>query len=228
MAALARGATSAGAAAPPGEGPAAGSLRPPVGKILAVRRQRPGPRFEALCGPFGKLRRLIERGEPVTVFLSASIARTGALKSAGKLKSGQPFVGNALCLMAAPGRKVTAETAADVMLDPLVRLGTSTPKALELTGGAVDRQPTELPYAAVFRDGSADVFVSHCADALATPGDVPGLTGVLLPDPVNVGAVYDLGVAAEAPPGAQALADFIVGPEGRAILERHGFAATPR
>jgi molybdenum ABC transporter molybdate-binding protein len=257
MAALALGATSTGAAAPPGKVLAAGSLRPPVDEILAVWQQRSGQRYEVVYGPSGKLRQLIEQGEPAAVFLSASIAHTDALKSAGKLESSQPFTRNALCLMAAPGRKVTAETAVDVMLDPTVRLGTSTPKAdpsgdytwemfrrvdaarpgsfarldakaLKLTGGAVDRQQTGLPYAAVFRDGKADVFVSYCTNAVATASELPGLTWVRLPDSINVGAVYGLGVAADASPGARALADFIFGPDGQAILERHGFAATSR
>ena len=245
-------ASSAAAAAPPPKVLAAGSLRLAVDEMLSVWQQRSGQRFEATYGPSGKLRQLIEQGEPVAVFLSASIKHTDALKAAGKLRSSVPFTRNVLCLMAAPGRKVTSETAVDVMLDPSVRLGTSTPKAdpsgdytwemfrkvdqirpgslarldakaLKLTGGAVDKKQTGLPYAAVFRESKADVFVSYCTNAVATANEVPGLTWVRLPETINVGAVYGLGVASAAGAEADAFAEFVLGAEGQAILDRFGF-----
>jgi molybdenum ABC transporter molybdate-binding protein len=248
---MAVGAGSAAAQSPP-KILAAGSLRLAVDEMLVVWQQRTGQRFEVTYGPSGKLRQMIDQGEPAAVFLSASIKHTDALKQAGKLQNSEAFTRNVLCLMAAPGRKVSSETAVDVMLEHSVRLGTSTPKAdpsgdytwemfrkvdairpgssakldakaLKLTGGAVDKKQTGLPYAAVFREDKADVFVSYCTNAVATAREVPGLTWVRLPESINVGAVYGLGVATDAGPAAEGFAAFALGPEGQAILDRFGF-----
>ena len=231
---------------------AAGSLRLAVTEMRDVFHASGGPELELLFGPSGKLRQMIEAGEPVGVFLSASKKHSDALAAAGKLSGSDRFTRNVLCLMAAPGRAVSEPQAIDVMLDPAVRLGTSTPKAdpsgdytwemfrkvealrpgafatldakaLKLTGGAVDKKRKALPYPAVFEGNQADVFVSYCTNAVATAAQVPGLTWVKLPDEINVGAVYGMGVATRAGDAAKAFADFVRSEDGQAILAKYGF-----
>lgn len=231
---------------------AAGSLRLAVTEMRDAFHAGGGPELELLFGPSGKLRQMIESGEPVGVFLSASKKHSDALAEAGLLEASDAFTRNVLCLMAAPGRTVTEDQVVDVMLDPGVRLGTSTPKAdpsgdytwemfqkveavrpgsfatldakaLKLTGGAVDKARKGLPYPAVFEARQADVFVSYCTNAVATAAQVPGLSWVKLPDDINVGAVYGMGVASKAGDAARDFAGFVKSEAGQAILEKYGF-----
>ena len=52
-----------------------------------------------------------------------------ALAEAGKAPPVVMFARNRLCALAAPGVSVSSETLLDRILDPKVKLGTSTPKA---------------------------------------------------------------------------------------------------
>lgn len=231
---------------------AAGSLRLAVTEILESYATERGVAFDSLFGPSGKLRQLIEDGEPFSLFLSASKKHTDALLERGKVRNSEVFTRNALCLMVAAGRTVEESEVVDVMLDPSVRLGTSTPgadpsgdytwemfrkidaqrpgafdnldgKALQLTGGKVDRTRKGLPYPAVFKEDKADVFVSYCTNAVATAEEVPGLSYLRIPEFINVAAVYGMGLAPDAGEESRALADYILGEAGQSILERYGF-----
>lgn len=231
---------------------AAGSLRVAVTELLETYASDRGVTFDSLFGPSGKLRQLIEDGETFTLFLSASKRHTDALLEQGLVRNSEPFTRNALCLMAAPGMTVEPDDAVDVMLDPAVRLGTSTPKAdpsgdytwemfrrideqrpgsfdkldakaMKLTGGEVDRDSKGLPYPVVFEEDKADVFVSYCTNAVATAREVAGLTHVRIPEQINVAAEYGMGLAPDAGAETEGLAAFIQGPRGREILGRYGF-----
>src|SRR5262249_51166489 len=87
------------------------------------------PRVATAFGPSGLLRERIEKGESAAVFASADVDHPQTLWRAGR--SGPPivFARNRLCALAAPGVDVTPETLLDRMLDPKLKLGTSTPKA---------------------------------------------------------------------------------------------------
>jgi molybdenum ABC transporter molybdate-binding protein len=231
---------------------AAGSLRPAVTDIIAAYAARTGIEFEALLGPSGALRRLIEQGEGFSLFLSASTRHSDSLLHQGMAASSRPFARNALCLMAAPGIRLGKTDVIDLMLDPSIRLGTSTPcldpsgdytwqmfrkidlrrpgafealdrKALKLTGATIDHGSRGLPYVEVFRRDRADVFVSYCTNAVETAREVPGLTFVRVPDDFNVVAEYGMAVARDADAHARALAAYIFGPAGRKLLESRGF-----
>ncbi|WP_431269130.1 molybdate ABC transporter substrate-binding protein [Dankookia sp. P2] len=104
---------------------AAGSLRAAFTELLAGFRDAP---VEAEYGPSGLLRHRIEAGAPADLFASADLGHPRALGEA----RGRPYVlfaRNRLCALAAPGVVATPETLLDNMLDPAVRLGTSTPRA---------------------------------------------------------------------------------------------------
>lgn len=231
---------------------AAGSLRLALTEILGTCASQRGIEFDSLFGPSGKLRQLIEKGEAFSLFLSASKGHTDALLEQGRVTNSRTFTRNALCLMVKPGMTVESGGVVDVMLDPSVRLGCSTPKAdpsgdytwemfrnietkrpgafgklaakaIKLTGGEVDRKGKGLPYPAVFMEDKADVFVSYCTNAVATSAQVDGLTYVRIPDDINVAAVYAMGLAPDAGADSKALAAYIGGPDGQAILEKYGF-----
>ena len=142
------------------------------------------------------------------------------------------------------------------MLDPQMKLGTSTPKAdpsgdyawevfrkaekinlgasatlekkaLQLTGG-----PSSPPapqgrsvYGELIAQGTADIFLTYCTNALAAQRENPAQQIVPLPDTLAVGADYGLIVMSGASVPAYRFALFILSAEGQRTLAKHGFAA---
>jgi ABC-type molybdate transport system substrate-binding protein len=111
---------------------AAGSLKAALTEVAAAFEKDGGGkvRVEATFGPSGLLRERIEKGEPAHVFASADTGHPKRLidrgHSTGPLAV---FARNQLCALARPGLSVTPDGLLDAMLDPQVRIGTSTPKA---------------------------------------------------------------------------------------------------
>ena len=69
----------------------------------------------------------------------------------------------------------------------------------------------------------ADIFLTYCTNALAAQKENPGQQIVNLPDNLAVGADYGLTVTSDSSPTALQFANFIMSPEGQAILMKHGF-----
>jgi ABC-type molybdate transport system substrate-binding protein len=80
-------------------------------------------------GPAGLLRERIENGEEAHVFASADTGNPNALARAGLATAPVVFARNRLCALVAPGVDVVPATLLERMLDPDIKLGTSTPKA---------------------------------------------------------------------------------------------------
>jgi len=108
---------------------AAGSLRAALNEVAAAFTASTGVKVVAEYGPSGLLRDRIVKGEPAEVFASANMAHPESLAKAGKAAPVALFARNRLCALAAPASSVTSATLLDRMLDPAVKLGTSTPKA---------------------------------------------------------------------------------------------------
>lgn len=108
---------------------AAGSLRAALTEAVAAFRAAPGgTAVEATFGASGLLRGRIEGGEAADVFASADLGHPRAVAQA----RGVPFVlftRNRLCALVRPGLEVSPDTVLDRMVDPAVKLGTSTPRA---------------------------------------------------------------------------------------------------
>src|ERR1700730_12105527 len=68
-------------------------------------------------------------GAKAEVFASANMEHPQALAQAGRAGPVVLFARNRLCALARPGLAVEPTTLLDLMLDPQVKLGTSTPKA---------------------------------------------------------------------------------------------------
>lgn len=110
---------------------AAGSLKAAMGDIATAYAARAGAsKVELVLGPSGLLRERIEKGEAAHVFASADTGHPQKLAEQGKTTS-QPrvFARNQLCALVRDGLKAQTATLLDNMLDPAVKLGTSTPKA---------------------------------------------------------------------------------------------------
>jgi molybdenum ABC transporter molybdate-binding protein len=110
---------------------AAGSLRAALTEIArAFERKQPGRQVVTLTfGASGLLKDRILAGERADVFASANMEHPQALVSAGKASAVRRFARNALCALTTPAIAVTLDTLVDRMLDPAVKVGTSTPKA---------------------------------------------------------------------------------------------------
>jgi ABC-type molybdate transport system substrate-binding protein len=108
---------------------AAGSLREVMGEIGTRYRQATGIEVKAGFGPSGLLRERIEKGEAVDLFASADMGHPVKLQKDGRATRAAMFTRNALCGITLPKTGLTTANFLDKLLDPAVKLGTSTPKA---------------------------------------------------------------------------------------------------
>ncbi len=149
---------------------AAGSLRGALTEISQAFQQQHGTAVTQRYAPSGLLRDAIQGGEKAEVFASANMSHPQSLAKAGKAGPVVLFARNELCAFVKPGLTVTSNNLLDRMLDPAIKVGTSTPKAdpagdyafqvfakadaikagskaaleakaLQLTGGPTSRQP---------------------------------------------------------------------------------------
>ncbi|HEV8023019.1 MAG TPA: substrate-binding domain-containing protein [Candidatus Lustribacter sp.] len=107
---------------------AAGSLHEAFTDIAKAFTQQTGIVVDQTYGSSGLLRGRIERGERPDVFASADTANPEALQRLGESGAVTVFTRNSMCLLAKPAA-IGSRAPAAIMLDPAVRLVTSTPKA---------------------------------------------------------------------------------------------------
>ena len=108
---------------------AAGSLRDALDETRAAFTQSTGIAVEAKYGPSGLLKDEIAGGANADVFASANMDHPQALARAGRSGPVVLFARNRLCALVRPGLAVDQTTLLDRMLDPAIKLGTSTPKS---------------------------------------------------------------------------------------------------
>lgn len=108
---------------------AAGSLRSALTEVAQAFERASGAKVATNFAASGLLRDRLAGGEASDVFASANMEHPQALAAAGKSGPVALFARNKLCALARPGLDVTTATLLDRMLDPSVKLGTSTPRA---------------------------------------------------------------------------------------------------
>jgi molybdate transport system substrate-binding protein len=108
---------------------AAGSLREAIGELGKQYQQATGVEVRADFGPSGILRQRVEKGERADLFASADVGHPQALLKQGLATRVVMFTRNRLCAFAIHKLGLTTANFIDRLLDPAVRLGTSTPKA---------------------------------------------------------------------------------------------------
>jgi molybdenum ABC transporter molybdate-binding protein len=108
---------------------AAGSLRPALTEVAKAFETATGLAVKPSFGASGLLKDRIAGGEAAEVFASADLGNPEALMKAGLTGPVVLFARNELCAFARRGLAVTPATLLEHMLDPAVKLGTSTPKA---------------------------------------------------------------------------------------------------
>jgi len=241
------------------EGPvqilAAGSLTEAFTEMLAAFNAPAGSIAPPEFGPSGVLRQRIEAGQAADLFASADMAQPRRLAQAGKGWPVVMFARNRMCVLARQQLGLTPDTMLDRLLDPAVRLATSTPgadpggdyawaafakaeklhpgaeaalqaKALKLVGGPGSK-PLVPGHGAV-----AGVFLAGRADAML--GYCSGSAAVMKEAPglvsVAVPPALSVGpaygmIVLSGNPEAARFALFIMSETGQAILARQGFDA---
>lgn len=234
---------------------AAGSLRSALTEIAAGFERADGTSVRARFGPSGVLRDEIMKGAAAELFASANTEHPQALAAAGRTGPVVVFARNRLCVLTRAGLAVSSDDIVDRMLDPALKLGTSTPgadpsgdyawqlfrkidgqrpgsfavldgKALKLTGAAVaEPRRDRNAYAVAISSAQADLFVTYCTNAREAAGQVAGAGVTPLPASLAVGADYGLAVMRDASLPAHRFALYVMSGEGQAVLARYGFEA---
>jgi molybdate transport system substrate-binding protein len=107
---------------------AASSLRGALTEVIKGFEAESGLKVEAKYGPSGLLRKEIGKGAKAGVFALANMEHPVALSKDGKSGPVSMFARNRLCALVKPGLAVTPATLLEKMLDPAIKVGTSTPK----------------------------------------------------------------------------------------------------
>jgi molybdate transport system substrate-binding protein len=108
---------------------AAGSLRLALTDVIAAYEPAAGIKVQAKFGASGTLKDAIANGERAEVFTSANMEHPQVLADAKKSGHVVLFARNRLCALTRPGLAITTASLLDRMLDPAVKLASSTPKA---------------------------------------------------------------------------------------------------
>jgi ABC-type molybdate transport system substrate-binding protein len=108
---------------------AAGSLRAALTEAATAFEAASGQKVQTKFGASGTLKDEIAGGARADVFASANMEHPQALAAAGKSAPVALFARNRLCALVRPGLAVDPATLLERMLDPGVKLGTSTPRA---------------------------------------------------------------------------------------------------
>ena len=108
---------------------AAGSLREVIGEIGARYQNSNSIEVTAAFGPSGVLRERIEKGDKADLLASADMGHPLKLLADGRATRVDMFTRNALRAFAIPTVRLTTANFVERLLDPAVKLGTSTPKA---------------------------------------------------------------------------------------------------
>jgi molybdate transport system substrate-binding protein len=108
---------------------AAGSLRAALTDVGVAFTGKTGYRVVAKFGPSGVLEKAIAGGAKADVFASANMEYPQALNRSNKSGPVLRFARNKLCALVKPGLAVDSTTLLDRMLDPAIKLGTSTPNS---------------------------------------------------------------------------------------------------
>jgi molybdate transport system substrate-binding protein len=230
---------------------AAGSLREVIGDLAQHYQMATGGAIAADFRPSGVLRGRIEQGDKADLFASADMGHPLKLLADGRAVRVAMFTRNALCGFALPKAGLTTANFLDRLLDPAVKLGTSTPKA-DPAGdytwlifrkadalhpgayAALDAKAQKIvggpgptsgdPVADELKAGTIDVMIGYCSGRQRMAKAIPGIQAVDVPEQITAGPEYGLAVLKDADPQAQDLALYILSPQGQQIFAQFGFA----
>lgn len=108
---------------------AAGSLRAALSQVAQDYQSRTGQAVTLSFGASGLLRERIENGEPAQVFASADTEQPQRLAASGAWQQPTLLVRNSLCALTAAHIHTSTDALLQTLLQPQLRIGTSTPKS---------------------------------------------------------------------------------------------------
>ena len=201
----------------------------------AFTARHPGEHAKFSFGASSALATQLEQGAPADVIATADEVTMKKLTDAGLVDSPHTFAKNRLEIAVEPenpkGVRGLAELARPelkVVLAaeqvPVGRYARQVLAAAKVTVTPVSLEPDVKAVLTKVQLGEADAGIVYATDVKASKGKVHG---VEIPAAQNVVAVYPIAVSKHAPDpaAAKAFVEFVLSAEGRAILERFGFAA---
>ena len=231
---------------------AAGSLTVPLKQAIKAAGLDASQVADPVFGPAGGLRERIEKGEVADLYLSANTEHPRTLAAQRPQTLVVPFARNNLCLFSRDTVGLTEANALETMLDPKIRLATSTPivdpggdyafavfkradkvragadavlsqKALKLIGGPAAITPLEG------HSPAASIFLADKADVLLVYCSGQQQTLREVPGlkvsrlPPEIDVVATYGLALLTDnPAAARLALFLLSDKGQDILAENG------
>ena len=231
---------------------AAGSLAGAIPALVAASGLPAGAVAPPAFGPAGLLGERLEGGEPADLFFSADLHQPQRLAAERPAVTVVPFARNRMCLIGAGSLGLTPATALDRMLDPAVKLATSTPGSDpggDYAQAVFARAEMLHPGAQATLQGKAEALFGGPTTMVPTDGHTPagaillgkradmvlyycsGGSAVLkeVPDSVSVPLPAALepnptnGLAVLSPnPDAMRLALFVLSAHGQDILAQNG------
>ncbi|MBV9654037.1 MAG: substrate-binding domain-containing protein [Acetobacteraceae bacterium] len=227
----------------------AGSLRSVFDELLTAFGAPPGGASRPTYAPAGLLRARLEGGETADLFASADLAQPERLAAAGRGSPVVMFARNRMCALARRGVGLNPANLVDRLLDPAVKVATSTPgadpggdyawmifdridrlrpgagnalrgKAKQLVGGPSMGPPVATE--SVFLSNRADVMLGYCSGAPSLKRLVPDIQAVPMPPGLDPEPAFGLTVLS-GNPLAFRFALFVMSQPGQTILEEYGF-----
>lgn len=152
----------------------AGSLRGALTEIVQTFERETKLAVKPVFGASGLLEDRLARGEAGEVFASANLAHPQALGQGGLAGPTVLFARNELCAFVRPGLAATSATLLELMLDPKVKLGTSTPRA-DPSG---DYAFAVFARAEALKSGAKAALEAKALQLTGGPGSAPAPGGV--------------------------------------------------
>ena len=214
---------------------AASSLTDAFGEmVVAFHVAEPDVDVELVLGGSSSLREQILDGAPADVFASANPQVMAGLVDAGSIASTPAtFATNGVALAVPPGNPAGITSVADLSRGDLVvgvcaaevPCGVAAAQLFQLANVQPDadtHEPNVRSLLAKIEEGELDVGVVYRSDLVASTSEA-----VPLPPELMVEVDYTIAVVAgeasnRSTAEANQFLDFVLSPEGQAILERHG------
>jgi molybdate transport system substrate-binding protein len=154
---------------------AAGSLRAAMADMVKAYSEAYGVTVTPTFGGSGLLKNRLLTGEPGDVFASADMGNPQALTDAGKSGPTVLFAHNHLCAILRPGLKATPASLLATLLNPSIKVGTSTP----IGDPAGDYAWAVFKKADAVRAGSRAALEAKAVKIGREPGSLPVPSGVV-------------------------------------------------